>query len=162
MTKKIKVLIAVGGTGGHVFPGYNLAKYLINENFQVELVTDKRGYKYLENFKKIRINILPSKPLIKKNIFLLLSSLVFVSYSFFRSFIYLILKRPKVVFGMGGYASFPTCLAARMLGIKLIIYENNLIIGKANKYLLPFAKKSWFHIRNWKEFPPNTCIKLLK
>ena len=42
---------------------------------------------------------------------------------------------------MGGYASFPICLAASILKIKLIIYENNLVIGKANKFLLPFAKK---------------------
>ena len=42
---------------------------------------------------------------------------------------------------MGGYSSFPLCVAAKMLGIPVIIYENNLHIGKANKYLLPFAKK---------------------
>ena len=42
---------------------------------------------------------------------------------------------------MGGYASFPICIAASILRIKFIIYENNLIIGKANKYLLPFANK---------------------
>ena len=42
---------------------------------------------------------------------------------------------------MGGYSSFPVCIAAKILRINFIIYENNLIIGKANKYLLPFAKK---------------------
>ena len=42
---------------------------------------------------------------------------------------------------MGGYSSFPICFAASILRIKFIIYENNLIIGKANKYLLPLAKK---------------------
>ena len=42
---------------------------------------------------------------------------------------------------MGGYSSFPICIAASILRIKFIIYENNLIIGKANKYLLPFANK---------------------
>ena len=42
---------------------------------------------------------------------------------------------------MGGYATFPICIAAKILNIKLIIYENNLIIGKTNKYLLPFAQK---------------------
>ena len=42
---------------------------------------------------------------------------------------------------MGGYASFPICIAASFLKIKFIIYENNLIIGKTNKLLLPFAKK---------------------
>ena len=42
---------------------------------------------------------------------------------------------------MGGYSSFPTCIAASILRIRFVIYENNLIIGKANKYLLPFTKK---------------------
>ena len=41
---------------------------------------------------------------------------------------------------MGGYSSFPVCLAASILRIRFIIYENNLVIGKANKYLLPFSK----------------------
>ena len=42
---------------------------------------------------------------------------------------------------MGGYSSFPVCIAAFFLRIKFVIYENNLIIGKANKYLLPFVNK---------------------
>ena len=42
---------------------------------------------------------------------------------------------------MGGYSSFPLCIAAWILRVKFIIYENNLFIGKANKYLLPFANK---------------------
>ena len=50
MSKKIKALIAVGGTGGHVFPGCNLAKHLNRKNYNVELVTDKRG---LQIFRKI-------------------------------------------------------------------------------------------------------------
>ena len=46
-----------------------------------------------------------------------------------------------IIFGIGGYSSFPICFAAFILRINFIIYENNLIIGKANKYLLPFSKK---------------------
>ena len=42
---------------------------------------------------------------------------------------------------MGGYSSFPICIAASILRIKFVIYENNLILGKANKFLLPFANK---------------------
>ena len=48
MNEKIKALIAIGGTGGHVFPGYNLANHLVEKNYSVELISDKRGYKYLE------------------------------------------------------------------------------------------------------------------
>ena len=54
------------------------------------------------------------------------------------------LNRPTIIFGMGGYSSFPICIAATILKIKFIVYENNLIIGKANSYLLPFAKKFCF------------------
>ena len=42
---------------------------------------------------------------------------------------------------MGGYASFPICFAGMILRIPFIIYENNLLIGKANRYFAPFAKK---------------------
>ena len=54
MTKKIKALIVAGGTGGHVFPGINLASFLIEKNYNVKIITDKRGYKFFnENDKKM-------------------------------------------------------------------------------------------------------------
>ena len=141
MSKKIKAIIATGGTGGHVFPGYNLATHLKEQNYDVELVTDKRGFKYLIEIKDIKITIMPSSPIVTKSIFYSILSCIKIFYSFFRSFLFLIFSRPKVIFGMGGYASFPMCFAASILRIRFIIYENNLVIGKANKYLLPFTEK---------------------
>ena len=141
MTKKLKIFIAIGGTGGHVLPGRNLAKHLREKNYHIELITDKRGYKYLGNSKDLNIKFLPSIKLNTKNIFTLSLSVTFIAYSVLRSLVFLILNRPSIVIGMGGYASFPVCFAASILNIKLLIYENNCIIGKANKYLLPFSKK---------------------
>ena len=46
MNKEIKALIAIGGTGGHVFPGYNLALHLQEKKYDVRLVVDKRGFKF--------------------------------------------------------------------------------------------------------------------
>ena len=139
MNKKISAIIAMGGTGGHVFPGCNLAKYLAEKNYEVKLTTDKRGRKYLKEFENFNIIELPSSQITSKNIFTILLSSIVTFYGLIRSLFFLIFNRPYVVFGMGGYASFPICLAARILNIKLVIYENNFIIGKANKYLLPFA-----------------------
>ena len=65
MTKD-NILIATGGTGGHVFPAYSLANYLINKNFNVKLTTDKRGLEYLRNYKNLNLIEIPSSPLIKK------------------------------------------------------------------------------------------------
>lgn len=140
MSKKNKALIIVGGTGGHVLPGINLANHLRLINFDVEIITDKRGLKYFskdDNFKKF---VLPSSPLIKKNFFKFFWSVFVIIFSILRSFIFLIFNRPSIIFGMGGYASFSACLTARLLKIKTIIYENNLVIGKTNKYLMPFVE----------------------
>ena len=141
MNKNIKILIAAGGTGGHVIPGYNLAIDLAEKNFEVKLITDNRGYKFLKKKKKIDIMILPSFPFKSKNLFEKLFSLILIFFSSFRSLSFLVFNRPTLIFGMGGYASFPICISAKILNIKFIIYENNLIIGKANRYLLPFASK---------------------
>ena len=82
--------------------------------------------------------------------------------SIVKSLIFLLLNRPSLVFGMGGYSSFPVCIAASILKIKFIIYENNLIIGKANKYLLPFAEKYLFLIKLLRAYKKNTNIKFLR
>ena len=80
-----------------------------------------------------------------------------------KSFYIFLINRPIIIFGMGGYSSFPICLAAKILGIKFVIYENNLIIGKANKYLSAFAKKIFlFHIKNSKVFLKKIKIKCMK
>ena len=142
MNNKLKkVIIATGGTGGHIFPAYSLAKHFIENKVNVEIVSDKRGLKYLQSYKDVKIIEISSSTIFKKNIFQLLFSILIIFYSIFKSLIFLLMNRPNLVFGMGGYSSFPVCLAAKILRVPFIIYENNLIIGKANKYLLPLADK---------------------
>ena len=136
-----KIIIATGGTGGHVFPAYSLAKHFLENKINVELISDKRGIKYLKDYHDLKITQISSATIFKKNIFQLLFSLLIISYSIIRSFIFLLSHKPNLVFGMGGYSSFPVCVAAKMLKIPFVVYENNLHIGKANKYLLPYAKK---------------------
>ena len=138
---KTKILIATGGTGGHIFPAYSLANYLINKNFSVKLTTDKRGLKYLKDYKNLNLKKIPSSPLIKSNFLKFSLSVSIIVFSILKSLLFLLFNRPSIIIGMGGYSSFPICFAASILKINFIIYENNLIVGKANKYLLPFAKK---------------------
>ncbi len=162
MSKKYKAVILVGGTGGHVFPGCNLAKHLIEMNYNVDLVSDKRGYKYLEKYKDLKITILPSKPFLNRNLISLFFSSIFICYSILRSLIFLIANRPTIVFGMGGYASFPMSIAASFLKIKLIIYENNLILGKANKYLVTLANKIMVSSKALKGIPKKHQYKIIE
>ena len=143
MNNKLKrIIIATGGTGGHVFPAYSLARHFKDNNkVDVEIISDKRGSKYLKDYQDIKINQITSSTIVKKNLFQFLFSIIIIFYSILRSFIYLSTKRPNLVFGMGGYSSFPVCLASLILRIPFVIYENNLHIGKANRYLLPFTKR---------------------
>ena len=144
MNNKLKkIIIATGGTGGHVFPAYSLAKHFLDNKINVEIISDKRGLKYLQDYNDIKVIEITSSTIFKKNIFQLLFSILIIFYSICRSFIFLLANRPNLVFGMGGYSSFPVCIAAKILKIPFIIYENNLYIGKANRYLLPYAKKGF-------------------
>ena len=161
MTKK-KILIATGGTGGHIFPAYSLANYLINNNFEVKLTTDKRGAKYLQNYKNLKIIQISSSPLIRKSFFKLFNSFFIIIFSILKSLIFLLFNRPSIIFGMGGYSSFPLCIAASILKIKFIIYENNLLLGKANKYLLPFAYKILISYEEVDGIPEKYDFKILK
>ncbi len=140
MIKK-KIFIATGGTGGHIFPAYSLAKSLMQTNYDVTIITDKRGFNYLKTFKSLNIIKINSSPILKKNLFKYLKSIFLITTSIISSIILLLINRPKIIFGMGGYSSFPLCIAAFILRINFIIYENNMVIGKANKFLLPLAKR---------------------
>jgi len=139
--KKNKIIISTGGTGGHIFPAYSLAKNFIKNDYVVEIITDKRGLKYLDKNKDIKFILNNSATIFKKDLINLFLSVFLIFFSYIRSLVILYRAKPVVVFGMGGHASFPVCIAARTLNIPFIIYENNIQIGKTNKYLLPYAFK---------------------
>ena len=161
MNKK-KILIATGGTGGHVIPAQSLAVHLNENKYKVELCTDKRGLKFLKRFKNIKINIISSSPFVKTNFFLMILSVMIIFYSILKSILFLIPNRPLIIFGMGGYSSFPICVAAIILRIKYVVYENNLILGKTNKHLLPFANKIFVSYKDLegisKKYRNKTCV----
>ena len=80
MNKKNKAIIAVGGTGGHVIPGYNLAKHLNEKNFSVNIISDKRGQKYIKKENYFKFFILPSSPVNSKNTLTFLISIILILY----------------------------------------------------------------------------------
>ena len=141
-----KIFLAAGGSGGHIFPAYSLSKYLIKKKRKVTIITDKRGFKFLKNYSGIKIKTIISSTIFKNNTIKFIISIMIIFSAILNSLIFLFFNRPNIVIGMGGYSSFPICIAAKFLGIPFAIYENNLLIGKTNKYLLPFAKK--FFISN--------------
>ena len=135
---KTDIIIATGGTGGHIFPAVSLANYLNKNGFNSVITSDKRGLKFIDEKYARKTILINSSSLNKNNIVISFCKIIF---AILKSLFFLIKKKPKFIFGMGGYASFPVCFAGVILRIPFVIYENNLLIGKANRFLIPFAKK---------------------
>ena len=139
--KSKKIIFSSGGTGGHIFPAVGIIEYFLKKDYLVVLVTDLRGYQYIKNKKEIKSFILNADTPFNKRNYKKIISYFKIFTSIIRSIFFLLNEKPCLVFGFGGYVSFPLLIAAKILNIPSIIYENNLVIGRANKYLLPFVRK---------------------
>jgi len=139
MTKKI--IFSGGGTGGHIFPAINLMKHFFDKEYEVLLVTDNRGNNFIKDYSEFKSYILSSGTPTNKNLFKKFFSYFLIFYSIVKSIIIIKKEKPDLIFGFGGYVSFPISYASRFFNLPLIIYENNMILGRANKYLSSFSKK---------------------
>ena len=151
MTKKI--IFAGGGTGGHIFPAINLMKHFFNKKNEVLLVTDNRGNDFIKNYTEFKSYILKPGTPTNKNLLKKILSLFLIFNSIIKSIVILKKEKPDLIFGFGGYVSFPICFASRFFNLPLIIYENNMILGRANKYLSSFSKKILVAKKITKNFP---------
>jgi UDP-N-acetylglucosamine--N-acetylmuramyl-(pentapeptide) pyrophosphoryl-undecaprenol N-acetylglucosamine transferase len=132
------VVLAAGGTGGHLFPAQALAETLIKRGYQIHLMTDERVHDYGKSFPADETHVVPSaSPGLSDP--LRLPSRLLKLYRGYRSAKSILRKlKPLAVVGFGGYPSFPPIYAASALGIPSIVHEQNAVLGRANKML---AKK---------------------
>ena len=135
------VILATGGTGGHVFPAEALAGELAGRGYRLALVTDHRGDAFsgvlgdLDTY-RIRAGGVAGKKLISM---LLSGSELAIGFLQARN----LLRKlaPHVVIGFGGYASVPTMLAAAFGGFAAAIHEQNAVLGRANRMLASRVEK---------------------
>ena len=139
MTKKI--IFSTGGTGGHIFPAISLMKYFSNKGYEVLLVTDSRGNIFLKDKTQFRSYIIKADTPFNKNFFIKIFSFAMVIFSIVKSILILKREKPDLIIGFGGYVSFPISFSSRFYKIPLVIYENNSVLGRTNKNLLPISKK---------------------
>lgn len=129
------VLLAAGGTGGHVFPAEALAYKLKERGYSVHLVTDSRAERYAGKFPADEIHVVPSATIASKNPVAVARSL-WTLWRGMRAAKKLIARlKPVVVVGFGGYPTVPPLLAATRLGVPAMIHEQNAVMGRANKAL---------------------------
>ena len=152
-----KILITTGGTGGHVMPALALYDHF-KENFDTFITTDKRGLKYInrENYPCHIINT----PQISKNKLKLPINLVLLIFKLFTSLFFLKKYKIDYVVSTGGYMSLPICLAAKIMNLKIILFEPNMVLGKSNKLFLKYAYKIICYSDDLKNFPKDFKDKI--
>jgi UDP-N-acetylglucosamine--N-acetylmuramyl-(pentapeptide) pyrophosphoryl-undecaprenol N-acetylglucosamine transferase len=131
-----RVLVAAGGTGGHLFPAEALAAALARRNIAVELVTDSRAARHAGAFAGA-VHVIPSATLRGKNPISLVRTGSLLGYGLLKAWLTLPRLRPAVVVGFGGYPTVPPLLAATLRGIPTVIHEQNAVMGRANRMLAP-------------------------
>ena len=131
------VVLAAGGTGGHVFPAQALAADLVGRGVRLALITDRRGDAVGGPLTGIESHCIRASGVAGKGFAERLFSAPNLAFGTFQARRLLRRMRPAVVVGFGGYASVPTMLAAGFGGYPTVIHEQNAILGRANRLLVP-------------------------
>src|SRR5664279_351102 len=129
------ILLAAGGTGGHLFPAEALGVELIRRGLRVRLATDSRALRYSGLFSKDTIDVVPSETVRGRNPWSLVRTGVMLAAGTAVSLNLMRRLKPAAVVGFGGYPTLPPLLAARLFGTPGIIHEANAVLGRANRFL---------------------------
>lgn len=132
------ILLAAGGTGGHIFPAEALARELLGRGYRVALMTDQRGAKFGDDLPVPVYRARASS--LGKGIIGKMRSVIEMGVGVLQARRRLGKLRPAAVVGFGGYPSVPALYAAAQMNIPIILHEQNAVLGRANRILMAKAR----------------------
>jgi UDP-N-acetylglucosamine--N-acetylmuramyl-(pentapeptide) pyrophosphoryl-undecaprenol N-acetylglucosamine transferase len=135
------VVLAAGGTGGHLFPAQALAEELVRRGYIIHLMTDERVADYGKSFPAVETHIVPSATLSLSKPWLIPTRAMKLWRGVRQAQAILERLRPVAVVGFGGYPSFPPLLAASRLKIPSCVHDQNAVMGRANRLLSRFVTR---------------------
>jgi len=134
------VLLAAGGTGGHLFPAEALAHELKKRGYSIALATDARADRFAGDFPADHKSIITSATIGSKNPIELLKTF-WKLFSGYRQSAKLISDlKPVAAVGFGGYPTLPPLIGASRKGVPCLVHEQNAILGRANRMLAKRVK----------------------
>ena len=135
------IILAAGGTGGHVFPAEALANALIARGYELGLMTDDRGHAYGGTLGSVTTYGIKAGGIAGRGIVSKIRAVLQLAVGTAQAWALLRRLHPVAVVGFGGYASFPTLLAASWLRLPTILHEQNAVLGRANRLLARWATR---------------------
>lgn len=129
------ILLAAGGTGGHLFPAEALAHALTARGVAVELVTDERALRYGSTFPARAMHAIPSATPRGGSLIARAQAVARLALGTWEAIKLLRRVKPRAVIGFGGYPTVPPLIAASLLNIPTVLHESNGVMGKANRFL---------------------------
>jgi len=131
------VLIAAGGTGGHLFPAVALASALAQRGIATHLATDSRAARFGGAFDQARVHVVASATLRGRNPLAVTRTVAMLGLGLVQARALIGRLKPAAVVGFGGYPTIPPLLAAALGGVPTLIHDANAVIGRANRFLAP-------------------------
>jgi UDP-N-acetylglucosamine--N-acetylmuramyl-(pentapeptide) pyrophosphoryl-undecaprenol N-acetylglucosamine transferase len=154
------IVLAAGGTGGHVFPAEALARELLGRGLRVALLTDKRGGKFGDDLPVPAYRVRSSS--LGKTLLGKARSVIEMGIGVWQARSRLHKLAPAVVVGFGGYPSIPALYAAAQMGIPILLHEQNAVLGRANRAMMNKAEliaTSFPHVTGLK---PSSNVRLVQ
>jgi UDP-N-acetylglucosamine--N-acetylmuramyl-(pentapeptide) pyrophosphoryl-undecaprenol N-acetylglucosamine transferase len=133
------ILLAAGGTGGHLFPAEALGVELMKRGFRVRLATDARALRYSGLFSRDTIDVVPSETVRSRNPLSLARTGIMLGYGMMVALNLVRRLKPAAVVGFGGYPTLPPLMAARLLRVPSVIHDANAVLGRANRFLSAYV-----------------------
>lgn len=129
-----RIVLAAGGTGGHMFPAEALARELVTRGFDVALVTDRRGQAFGDRVPGVELHRIHAGRF-GAGVAAKLAGLAELALGRIEAGRLLRRLAPAAAVGFGGYPSVPTMLAATALEVPSVLHEQNALLGRANRLL---------------------------